>query len=605
MKNTFKILKFSYPYFGLIILNTVFNVLSVIFSLFSISLIIPILGLLFGTIEASANPVNDLSINNLKDFFYNYIASLVAEKGIVAALGFICGLVAGGTILKNISRYLALCCLTPIRNNVIRDIRKKMYDQLLNRPLNFINKFKKGDIVSRITNDLIEIEWSIMGVLELFIKEPIHIIVFLISLTYISPELTLISLIFLPITGFIITKLSSALKRNSLLSQNKIAELISIIEEAITNLKIIKAFNANEFSSKNFDSNNEELKNINNKMLWRKDLASPMSEMLSTLVMVIIIWFGGKIVLTDNLDADSFIGFLVIFSQILPPAKSLTTAFYSIQKGSAAAERVLVLLSDKEPAEKKSKKLIRQFNNEITFNEINFKYQETSTLKNINLKIKKGQKIAIVGESGSGKSTLIELLLQFHHPSSGYINIDDNNISNHKTKSLFGLVTQNVMLFNDTIMNNLMMANNNASKQEIEQACKDAHIHNIIADLENGYDTIIGPKGTDLSGGEKQRISIARALISRSQILIFDEPTSSLDADSHTHIQKVLMSLTSSKTLITITHKLSAIQNYDNIIVMKKGEVIEQGKHQFLIEKNGVYKKLYEIETLKSSNEEN
>jgi len=599
MKPILKILQFSYPYYSLIILNTLFNFLAVLFSLFSISLIIPILGLLFNTIELPENSVTEFSINQAKEFFYSYIDSVLKNHGESAALAFICMFVGIGTILKNIFRYLALYCLTPIRNNVIRDIRYKLHFKLLNLPIHYINKFKKGDLVAKMTNDLTEIEWSIMGVLEFFIKDPIHIVIFLISLIYISPELTLMSVVFVPITAFLITKVSTSLKKTSLLSQNKMGELISIITESISHIKIIKVFNAQNFISKNFETNNNDLKNTNNKVLWRKDLASPMSEMLSTLVLVIIIWFGGKIVLNEEIDADSFIGFLVIFSQILPPTKSLTSAFYSIQKGSAAAIRVLQILDFKNINTDKKLSEIQKLNHNITFKNVEFKYDKERVLKNINLKIAKGEKIAIVGESGAGKSTLIELLLKFYNSSNGAIFIDDNNIEKYNYKQLFSLTTQDTLLFNDTIINNLLVSNPHASREDIQQATKKAHIHSIIKKLDQGYDTIIGPKGTNLSVGEKQRLGIARALLSNTPILIFDEPTSSLDAESSNYIQNAFNELDKSKTLIIITHKLHTIKKYKRIIVMKNGEIVEEGNHDFLLNKNGAYKKLYQIESLK------
>ncbi|MBF25814.1 MAG: antibiotic ABC transporter ATP-binding protein [Flavobacteriales bacterium] len=605
MKNIFRILKFSLPYTNLIILNTLFNFLSVIFSLFSISMVIPILGILFGTIEPPENTNFDISSNNsIKDFFYKYIYTIQNDEGVVSALGFICLLVGVGTIFKNIFRYTALYCLTPIRNNVIRDIRKKLYSKTLNLPLINIFKFKKGDLVARMTSDITEVEWSIMGVLELFIKEPIHIIIFLSSLIYISPELTLISLVFLPITGFVITKISKSLKQSSLLSQNKIGDIISLIEESITNLKIIKGLNSYTTIISIFNKENESLKKINNHVLWRKDLASPMSEMLSTLVMVLIIWFGGKIVLTSNLDADSFIGFLVIFSQIIPPAKSLTTAFYSIQKGSASAERILNILNQPDRIEAKLK-LTSMFSDKIEYKNLSFKYHQEININNINLEIKKGEKIAIVGESGCGKTTLIELLLKFYNPVSGNIFIDGKNINTLDTSSLFAIVTQNTLLFNDTIKNNLLIGcNNNTSFEQIKDATKKAHIDKTISQLDNGYNTIIGAKGNNLSGGERQRLAIARAILIDAPILILDEPTSSLDVESSKYIQNTLQKIKKNKTLITITHKLDTIIDYDKIILMKKGSILEQGTHEFLINKNGVYKKLYEIETLKS-NEKN
>ena len=603
MKNTLKILTFSLPYFNLILLNTLFNFFSVVFSLFSISLIIPILGLLFGTIEAPENPINELSSNNIKDYFYSYIYNILIDKGVVNALAFICLLVGIGTILKNTTRYVALYCLTPIRNNVIRDIRKQLYSKLLKLPLKFINQFKKGDLVARMTNDLTEIEWSIMGVLEFFIKDPIHIIIFLVSLIYISPQLTILSLVFLPVTAFIITKVSRSLKGSSLLSQNKIGELISSIEESITNLKIIKGLDAHPIITKIFNNQNEELKNLNNKVLWKKDLASPVSEMLSTLIMVLIIWIGGGIVLTTDLSPDSFIGFLVIFSQIIPPAKSLTTAFYSIQKGSASVERVFKIL-DYTIETTNNRLRVREFHNHIIFNNVSFKYNTEINLKKINLRIKQGEKIGIVGESGAGKSTLIELLLKFYIPSNGEITIDDNKINSINTEALFTLITQDVMLFNDTILNNLRLSNVDATIEEVEKAAKKACIDQVIDRLDNKYDTIIGPQGNGLSGGERQRLAIARALLSKAPILICDEPTSSLDSESHNYIQETFNKLDSNTTLIMITHKLNTLKEYDRILVMKNGEIVEEGKHDLLLSKNGVYKKLYEIESLKR-NEKN
>ena len=602
MKSTLKILIFAKPYVFLIFLNCFFNFFSVIFSLFSISLIIPILGLLFGTIEPSNGIIESLSFNNLKDYFYNHIYIITQNKGVIHTLGLICFLVSIGTILKNTFRYCALYCLTPLRNNVIRDIREKMYNKLLKLELSFVNKFKQGDIVSRMTSDLIEIEWSIMGVLEFFIKDPIHIFLFLIALIYISPQLTLIGLIFLPITAIIIIKISKSLKQTSNLSQIKIADIISILEESISNLKIIKSFSGYLFMSKHFNSHNESLKKINNQVLWRKDLASPMSEMLSTLVIVAIIWCGSKIVLNNNLDADSFIGYLIIFSQILPPAKSLTTAFYSIQKGAAAAQRVFLILE--QPIQKNS--CLRDVSafDEVVFNKVYFKQNNVFILNNINTAFKRGDKIAIVGESGSGKSTLLELMLKFYKNTSGNIMIDNTNIRDINTANLFSLVTQDVMLFNDTIFNNLILGKNDATMEEVQRATKAANIHDFIINLDEGYNAIISERGNNLSGGEKQRVSLARAFLRNSPIIILDEPTSALDGESSNYITSSIDDLNQSKTIITITHKLSSITNYNKILVMDKGEIVQSGNHAFLLKNCTLYKKLYEIETLKK-NEKN
>ena len=605
MKSVFKILTFTYPYFNLIILNTIFNFLSVVFSLFSISLVIPILGILFGTIDTSDSINTELSILNIKDYIYGYIKSLIQTNGKGRALGFVCILLSIGTLLKSATRYLALYFLAPVRNNVIRDIRLALHTKLLHSPIKLIRKFKRGDIVSRMTNDLVEIEWSIMGVLEFFIKDPIHILIFFISLIYISPQLTLISLVFLPLTAIIITKMSKTLKKTSLNSQNQLGNLISLIDEMISNLKIIKAFNGYKFINGRFSHDNENLKNLNNKILWRKDLASPMSEFLSTVVMVIIIWWGGKIVLDSSLQPDVFIGFLVIFSQILPPAKSLTTAFYSIQKGSGSVTRIFDILNQNTST--KTLEELKTFKKEIKFSNASFKYNNELSIQDINLEIPKNSSTAIVGESGSGKSTLIDLLLNFYNLESGSITIDNQNINQinkYNFRSLFGLVSQNTMLFNDTIANNIKIGKNNATEKEVEAAAKIANIDKVIEKLEEGYNTIIGDQGDNLSGGEKQRICIARAIVSDAPIIVLDEATSSLDAESEMYIQESLSFLKKTKTLIIITHKLSLIKEVDNILVIKDGKIEEEGHHDLLMSKCGTYQKLYEIETSKK-NEKN
>ena len=602
MKSVLKILTFTYPYFNLIILNTIFNFLSVVFSLFSISLVIPILGILFGTIDTSDSINTELSILNIKDYIYGYIKSLIQTNGKGRALGFVCILLSIGTLLKSATRYLALYFLAPVRNNVIRDIRLALHTKLLHSPIKLIRKFKRGDIVSRMTNDLVEIEWSIMGVLEFFIKDPIHILIFFISLIYISPQLTLISLVFLPITAIIITKMSKTLKKTSLNSQNQLGNLISLIDEMISNLKIIKAFNGYKFINGRFSQDNENLKNLNNKILWRKDLASPMSEFLSTLVMVIIIWWGGRIVLDSSLQPDVFIGFLVIFSQILPPAKSLTTAFYSIQKGSGSVTRIFDILNQNTSTQTLEK--LNTFKKEIQFSNASFKYNNELSIQDINLVIPKNSSTAIVGESGSGKSTLIDLLLNFYNLESGSITIDNQNINQinkYNFRSLFGLVSQNTMLFNDTIANNIKIGKNNATEKEVEAAAKIANIDKVIEKLEEGYNTIIGDQGDNLSGGEKQRICIARAIVSDAPIIVLDEATSSLDAESEMYIQESLSFLKKTKTLIIITHKLSLIKEVDNILVLKDGKIEEEGQHDLLMSKCGTYQKLYEIETSKTN----
>lgn len=596
MKSTLRILSFSKPYIFLVVLNSLLNLLSALFSLFSISLIIPILGLLFGTIEPTNDLSNDLSFNNLKDFVYNRVYELILNSGHVLTLGIICLFAIMCTIFKNSFRYLALYTLTPIRNNIIRDIRKKLFNQILKLQIPFFNKFKKGDLISRATNDLIEIEWSIMGVLELFIKDPITILIFLSTLFYMNFKLTLISLIFIPITALIISSISKSLKQKSKLSQFKFASIVSLLEDYFTNIKLIKSLKENNFILSKFTDHNESLKNINNKVLWRKDLASPLSEMLSTIVLVIIIWIGGNIVLNENFDAESFIGYLLVFSQILPPAKSLTSAFYSIQKGAAAADRIFeILLSNK--TEQTGLKNIKKFKT-ISFKNVSVKYKDDYLLEDINFNIESNKRTAIVGESGSGKTTLVELLLKHHSITSGEIKIDNNCISEINTKSLISVVTQDILIFNDTIFNNVIMTNPKSKIDDVKKVCKQVGISSMIDSLSEKYETIIGSGGINLSGGEKQKISLARALLSENPILILDEPTSALDSDSDKVIFDQIKKLNTKKTVITITHKLKSVIDFNNTIVLSEGKLISQGNHNFLSKNCSEYKKLCDIKKI-------
>ena len=596
MKSTLRILSFSKPYIFLVVLNALLNLLSALFSLFSISLIIPILGLLFGTIEPTNDLSNDLSFNNVKDFAYNKVYELILNSGHVLTLGIICLFAIMCTIFKNSFRYLALYTLTPIRNNIIRDIRKKLFNQILKLQIPYFNKFKKGDLISRATNDLIEIEWSIMGVLELFIKDPITILIFLSTLFYINFKLTLISLIFIPITALIISSISKSLKQKSKLSQFKFASIVSLLEDYFTNIKLIKSLKENHFILSKFTDHNESLKNINNKVLWRKDLASPLSEMLSTIVLVIIIWIGGNIVLNENFDAESFIGYLLVFSQILPPAKSLTSAFYSIQKGAAAADRIFeILLSNK--TDRTGLKNIKKFKT-IHFKNVSVKYKDDYLLNDINFNIDSNKRTAVVGESGSGKTTLVELLLKHHLITSGEIKIDNNCISEINTKSLISVVTQDTLIFNDTIFNNITMTKPKSTIDDVKKVCRQVGISSMINSLSEKYETIVGSGGINLSGGEKQKISLARALLSENPILILDEPTSGLDSDSDKIIFEQIKKLNTKKTVITITHKLKSVIDFDNTIVLSEGKLISQGNHNFLSKNCSEYKKLCDIKKI-------
>ncbi|MBT4881536.1 MAG: ABC transporter ATP-binding protein [Flavobacteriales bacterium] len=600
----FRILKYIKPYLPFALLNILFNILSVLFSLVSLTMVIPFLGILFETQEKVYNPPPlSFDATTIKDNFYAIISSIVDEKGKVEALLFICILVLVTFFFRNLFRYLSLYFLTPIRNGVVHDLRMDLHKKVISLPLPFFTEKRKGDITARMTSDLVEIEWSIMSSLEMIFKDPLNIIVYLATLIFISPELTTFVILLLPVTGIIIGVIGRSLKKSSDRGQNKMGDLLSIIDENISGLRIIKGFNAESHINKNFEKESTDYKSIMTKLLRKKDLSSPMSEFLSTIVMVIVMWFGGQLVLnTDGgLNAQEFIGYILIFSQIIPPAKSLTTSYYLIQKGSASAQRVYEILdTENEIVDIENPKQIKLLNNQIEFNNLTFSYEKQEVLKDINFSIGKGKMIALVGQSGSGKSTLADLLARFYDINQGEILIDNNNIKEialTDLRALMGIVSQESILFNDTIFNNIRLGNTNASEQEVMGAAKIANAHDFILETENGYQTNIGDRGNKLSGGQKQRLSIARAILKNPEILILDEATSSLDTESERLVQDALDKLMHSRTSLVIAHRLSTIQNADEILVLDKGCIIERGTHQELIAQNGHYKKLSDLQS--------
>jgi subfamily B ATP-binding cassette protein MsbA len=600
----FRILKYIKPYLPFALLNILFNILSVLFSLVSLTMVIPFLGILFETQEKVYNPP-PLSLNAtaLKENFYAIISSIVDEKGKIEALLFICILVLVTFFFRNLFRYLSLYFLTPIRNGVVHDLRMDLHKKVISLPLPFFTEKRKGDITARMTSDLVEIEWSIMSSLEMLFKDPLNIIVYLATLIFISPQLTTFVILLLPVTGIIIGVIGRSLKKSSDRGQNKMGDLLSIIDENISGLRIIKGFNAENHINKNFEKESTDYKSIMTKLLRKKDLSSPMSEFLSTIVMVVVMWFGGQLVLNADggLNAQEFIGYILIFSQIIPPSKSLTTSYYLIQKGSASAQRIYEILdTENEIIDIENPKAIKLLNNQIEFNNLTFSYEKQEVLKDINFSISKGKMIALVGQSGSGKSTLADLLARFYDIKQGEILIDNNNIKEialHDLRALMGIVSQESILFNDTIFNNIRLGNINASEQEVIEAAKIANAHEFIQETEKGYHTNIGDRGNKLSGGQKQRLSIARAILKNPEILILDEATSALDTESERLVQEALDKLMHSRTSLVIAHRLSTIQNADEILVLEKGCIIERGTHQELIAQNGHYKKLSDLQS--------
>lgn len=603
MKDFFRILNYVKPYWFYGTLNVFFNILTILFSLVSITMIIPFLGLLFGTQERVYAPAPlGFSVTSIKENFYAIITSIIDDTGEVEALIFICILILVLFFFRNFFRYLALFFLSPIRNGVVCDIRNDLSKKIISLPLSYFTEKRKGDITARMTTDLVEIEWSIMSSLEIFFKDPLNIVIFLITLIAISPQLTLFVIVLFPITGFLIARIGKSLKKSSEKGQSKMGRLLSIIDENLSGLRIIKAFNAEKIIHQKFEKDNADYKNIMTQLLRKKDLSSPMSEFLSTIVMVVVMWFGGQLVLGGKsmLSAEEFIGYIAIFSQIIPPAKSFTSAFYHIQKGSASARRIYEIIDAKNNiTDEVDAKSISRFEDAITFNKVSFSYENIQVLKDINLTIKKGETVALVGKSGSGKSTLADLIARFYEVKNGELKIDSKNIKNIKIedlRKLMGIVNQESILFNDSIFNNILLGNPSSTKMEVEIAAKVANAHEFILQAANGYESNIGDSGVKLSGGQKQRLSIARAILKNPPILILDEATSSLDTESEKIVQEALNNLMKNRTSIVIAHRLSTIRHADKIVVLHEGEIVEQGTHQELIDNNKHYKKLYDLQ---------
>jgi ATP-binding cassette, subfamily B, bacterial MsbA len=612
MKNFLTLLKFAIPYKRNAILNVVFNLFYVLFALFSFSLLIPFLDILFNKntsdyqlMLANKPTAFSFSAGSIASQFNYYIAQTIVEQGKFKALLLVCSFVLLFTLLKNIFRYLAMYIVAPLRNGIIHDLRKAMFAKLLNLPLSFYSEEKKGDIMSRCTNDVQDIEWSVMQSLEALTREPINIIGFLVCLVYMSPQLTMFVFLLLPIMGFLIGRVGKSLKRASTQSKEMLGSLLSVIEESLGGLRIIKSFNAKPFISSKFNAINNDYNQLMIKVYRRVDLAGPVSETLGVTLLVGVMLYGGKLVLTDNaLQPSVFIAYVAIFSQLIPPIKSFSTAIYNAQKGIASAERInKILLADDVIHEAVSATSKTNFDSEIEFKNVSFAYtrgDEGLVLKNINLIIPRGKTIALVGQSGSGKTTLADLIPRFHDVSSGQLLIDGVNIKqlqNQSLNSMIGIVSQEAILFNDTVMNNISFGLSNVKEIDIIAAAKAANAHDFIMAMPQGYATNIGDRGTKLSGGQRQRLSIARALLKNPQLLILDEATSALDTESERLVQDALQTLMQNRTSIVIAHRLSTIQHANEIIVLHQGEIAERGTHTQLLAKAGVYKKLCDMQS--------
>ncbi|TVQ93096.1 MAG: ABC transporter ATP-binding protein [Bacteroidetes bacterium] len=598
-----KILNYILPYKTRVLLNVFFNFLSVVFNVFSVTMIIPVLGILFETQPIVVERIPfEFTTEAIQNNFYYFISTLMIRFGNINTLIFL-GLFAITTsFFKNGFKYLAMFHLAWLRNVVVKDIRNDLYQKSINLPLSYHSSEKKGDLISRMTSDVQQIEHSIISSLEMIFREPITILVYLITLLLISPQLTLVVFILLPLSGFLIGRIGKTLRSTALKGQNKLGVILSVLEETLSGMRVIKAFNAESKMKERFFSLNSFYTRIMTKMYRKQYLASPVSEFMGTAVVVIIIWYGGSLVLSaeGNLSPQGFIAYLLIFAQIINPAKSFSTAYYNVLKGMASADRIddimkaEVTIDDKPGAAQ-----IKAFNKAIEFRNVSFRYDKEIVLHNIDLVIPKGKTVALVGQSGAGKSTLVDLMPRFWDVTDGEILLDGMNIKDfkiHDIRALMGNVSQEAILFNDTFFNNIAFGNFNIPEKDVIRAAKIANAHEFIEKYPLGYYTNIGDRGNKLSGGQRQRLSIARAILMNPPILILDEATSALDTESEKLVQEALSNVMKNRTSVVIAHRLSTVINADLICVMHDGKIVERGTHEQLLANGGYYKKLHSLQ---------
>jgi len=606
VKGLFKLFKrFLPPYKLYLFLNILFNLLGAIFGAFQFAALKPVLDVLFGTQPIVPKPANwSFDFDNLSKNLTYIIGDVISSYGKERALIYLGLFIVIMVILKVGFTYFASFAIVPVRNGVVCDIRNQIYNKILSLPIGFFSDERKGDIIARTTGDVQEIDNSIFNSVEMLFKDPMIILIYLIVMIFMSWSLTLFVFLLLPVVGYLIGKVGKSLKKPSMRGQNKMGELLSTIEESLSGLRIIKAFNAEKKMKAVFTRQNKEYYHISNHLMWRRYLAHPMSELLGTMVIVIVLWYGGGLVLnkSGNLSAGAFITYLVFFYSIINPAKSFTTSIYSIQKGLASMDRIdKILLAENNIVNKPDAIAVSEFRNNIEYRNVGFRYIEDQVLKNVSLTIEKGKTIALVGQSGSGKSTFVDLLPRFWDIQSGNILVDGIDIRDYKIADLRGLmgnVNQDPILFNDTFFNNISFGVETATEEEVINAAKVANAHDFISASPDGYQTNIGDRGGKLSGGQRQRISIARAVLKNPPILILDEATSALDTESEKLVQEALENLMLNRTSIVIAHRLSTIKKADLICVFHEGEIVERGTHDELLGIEGIYKKLHSMQNL-------
>jgi len=604
-----RILAFANPHKKYIFGSLFFNILYSVFQIASAGTILPVLGMLFGTINNDKLLVEPVYSGNMSDYFsylkdyaYYLVEVNAREHGALTVLAWLCVITAFAFFARNIFRYIGSLMLIYYRVGVAKDLRTSMYQKILTLPVSFFTEQRKGDMMSRMSNDVGEVEGSILGSLVELVNSPFMLISTLITLFYLSPELTFFTLLVLPVMGTLIALIGKSLKKQAHEAQTEMGNIFSIVDETLKSAKVIKIFNADKLLNNRFTTSINKWLNAAVGVGKKRELASPMSEFLGSITFLIITWYGGKqIIENQSLSPEEFLVFLAMFFQILPPAKSLANSISTIQKGGPALERVIEILdADIKIDEKENPISIQTLENSIEFKNVGFYYNEDRTiLKNFNLTIPRGKTVALVGQSGSGKTTIANLLARFYDATEGEILIDGNNIKDLKVRDyrqMIGMVTQESVLFNDSVYNNILMGKPDADREEVEAAAKIANAHDFITNLSDGYDTNIGDDGNKLSGGQKQRVSIARAVLKNPPIMILDEATSALDTESERFVQEALEKMMENRTSLVIAHRLSTIQKADWIVVMERGMILEQGTHKELMDKNGAYKKLVELQ---------
>lgn len=574
----------------------------VVFSTLNLALLAPLLHTLFNSQDAVIEPVAKPESFDVMGYFNYFAYDLNNRLGPYDALKYICIVIVASVFISNLFRYLSQRIMENLRIHTLLNLRKSVFDNVMNLHLGYFSNQRKGDIISKIASDVQVVQFSVTGTLQVAFKEPLQLIAYVVMLFLISAKLTLFSLLVIPVSAFFISKIVKTLKQQAQQGQRVYANMITLLEEALSGIKIIKSFNAVEFIKGRFNSENDEYAKINRRMVRRQQMGSPVSELLGVGMVAVILLYGGHLVLSGqgDLAASEFIAYIAIFSQVMRPAKALTDAFSNIHNGIAAGERVLQLIDEKNQVADKPNALdIDRFDSKIEFNNVNFAYEETEVLKDINITINKGETVALVGPSGGGKSTLVDLIPRFMDASSGSITIDGLDVKDLKQDSLrriIGVVNQESILFNDSIFNNIAFANAEATEEQVIQAAKIANAHNFIMGTEQGYQTNIGDRGSKLSGGQRQRICIARAVLKNPPIMLLDEATSALDTESERLVQDSLYKLMENRTTVVIAHRLSTIQNADKIIVLEAGQIVEVGSHLELISQNGLYKRLIDMQ---------